>query len=148
MRHLTRASVGLVAGFALLSGCSSLGGLVPGGATSTAASASPAAGACAELGSVLSEASATLNTVIQEAGSKPKKAMKTLNAFTDSLTKAIAKVDDPALKKQAGKVLDAVNELIPLLEAGMNDPSKLGEAVAAVSNVQKEVAALGALCAG
>ncbi len=166
MRHLTRAAIGLATGFLLLSGCSSLGNLVPGSGASTAPAASPAATeattapasgdssgqsaaeACAALGTAMSEASSTLNTAVQDAGSDPEKAVKALKDFKDSFTAAIAGVNNSELKAQAKKALDALNELIPLFEDGMNDPTKMAKAATVMSTFQQELAAIGTICGG
>ena len=166
MRHLTRTALGLAAGLLLLSGCSWLGNLLPGGVASTAPAASPAASsatsapasggssgqsaaeACAALSAAMSEASSTLNTAIQDAGSDPAKAVKALNDFKDSFTAAIAEVDNSELKAQAQKALDALNELIPLFQDGLSDPTKMAEATSAMSTFQQELSAIGTICGG
>lgn len=166
MRHLTRSTIGLLTGLLLLSGCSSIGSLLPGGGGSTAPAASPsatgattsapaggssgqsAAEACAAISSAMSAASATLNTAIQDAGSDPAKSMQALTEFKNSFTAAIATVNNAELKAQAQRALDALNKLITLFQDGLNDPTKMTEVVTAVSALQKEFTAIGTLCGG
>lgn len=158
MRHLTRTAVGLVAGFVLLSGCSALGGIIPGAGPATTASSdtssAPATNdtsgqstkdACAALGTAMSEASSTFETAVQDAGSDPAKAVKALETFKDSLTKASAKVDNAQVKAQVQKLVDALTKLIPLLEDGVKDPTKMADAMA---GFQSELSAFATLCTG
>lgn len=164
MRHLIRTAVGLVAGFVLLSGCSALGGIIPGAGPATTAttastdtSSAPATkdtsgqstkDACAALGTAMSEASSTFETAVQDAGSDPAKAVKALETFKDSLTKASAKVDNAQVKAQVQKLVDALTKLIPLLEDGVKDPTKMADAMAAMTGFQSELSAFATLCTG
>lgn len=164
MRTLARTSIGIVTGFLLLSGCSSLGGVIPGGGSSASSAASPAASeatsapasggssdqsaadACLAIGSAMSEAGNTLQDAAQDFGSDPEKAVKALNEFKDSFVKASAKVDNPEVKAQVQKATDALTDMITKLEAGLNDPLKMTEAMSAMSTFQQEVTAISSLC--
>lgn len=163
MHHLTRTATGLIAGLVLLSGCSAIGDLIPGGSSTTAgpatteATSKPAGNdtsgqsvqdGCAALGTAMSEASSTMQTAMQDAGSDPEKAVKALEAFKDSLTGAATKVDNAEVRSQVQKVVDSLGKLIPLFEAGIKDPTKMAGALSAMSDFQKELAAFGSLCTG
>lgn len=164
MRHLTRTAAGLVAGFVLLSGCSALGGIIPGAGSASAprtapteASSEPATSdtsgqsakdACAALGTAMSDASSTLQTAVQDAGSDPQKAVKALEAFKDSLVTASAKVDNAEVKAQVQKVVDSLTTLIPLLADGVKDPTKMAAAMTAMTTFQSELSAIATLCTG
>lgn len=156
MKILTRTAAGLVAGLVLLSGCSAPGGspTAPGSST-TAASSAPAdtsgqsvQDACAALSTAMSEASSTMDTAMQDAGSDPQKAVKSLEAFKDALTEAAAKVDNAEVKAQLQKVVDSLAKLIPLLQASIDDPSKLSDVMTQMIEFQKELSAIANVCAG
>ncbi len=166
MRYLTRAAVGLTTGLLLLSGCSAIGGLIPGSGASSAPAASSAASdassapatsdssgqsvqdACTALGNAMSEASTTMQTAMQDAGTDPEKAVKALQAFKDSLTEAATKIDNAEVKAQVQKVVDSLTKLIPLFQDGLSDPTKMADAVSAMSDFQTELSAFGTLCTG
>ena len=71
-----------------------------------------------------------------------------LDGMTGRVALASGITDLGALKAQAKKALDALNELIPLFEDGMNDPTKMAKAATVMSTFQQELAAIGTICGG
>ncbi len=152
MRSLARSALGLALGLLLLTGCSALGGLIPGVSPSTPAATGAASGqsakaACAALGTVISEAATTLPKSFADAGSDPEKAVKALTTFAKKFGKAVATVDNPQVRAQAQSTLDALNQLVDAADAVSRDASKAAGLAAAFGGVQQQLAAIGSLCA-
>ena len=167
MRHLTRAAIGLATGFLLLTGCSSLGNLMPGGGATSEPAASSSASeatsapsdtggssgqsaseACTVLGDTMNEAGQALQDVGSNLGNDPEKALKALDDFRASFETAVTKVDNPEVKAQAQKALDALDALIAALKAGIKDTSKMPDMLTALSDFQTEMTAFATVCTG
>ena len=150
MRSLVRTALGLTLGLTLLTGCSSLAGLVPGAnpSTSAAGTTTDQGGSvdCGALGEVLTEAASTLPQSLADAGSDPEAALQALTDLTKEFGEAAATVDNAEVKAQAQSTLDALNALVTAADAASQDSSQLPGLATAFAGVQEELGAIGTLC--
>jgi hypothetical protein len=149
VRTLPRVVPALVAAAVLLTGCA-VPGLTPAATPSTAGHPTDKAmaAACTAIDAALSKAGSTLGTALQQVASDPQKALATIQPLAADFGKAVEKVDNPTVRKQADKVVAALSELASALKAAVDDSSKIPGLAVPFGKVQQELTALATLCQG
>ncbi|MEA5119616.1 MAG: hypothetical protein VB036_18630 [Propionicimonas sp.] len=103
---------------------------------------------CVTLNLTLLKAADAMQEASKEAESDPKKAVKAIEKFVDSVEGAVADITSPELKKQADTMVAAGKAMLKALKAAVKDPKKASKYVDALDTFQKEAEAIDTICQG
>lgn len=158
---------GIVAGLALLVGCTapaSPSAPAP-ASTSPAVSATPATSSasattasddaarttsCLDIAKSTNDAATAMEAALKDIGSDPKKSLAALQEFSASMKTTIATLKDPQVKAQSEKAAAAVDEVSTALEKLIKNPTAdaLTKIQEPLAKVNTEFTAIGTICGG